>query len=482
MTPAPESLAIGAVLDGRYRIVRRTRSDGSTTHFEVEHALTGRRLALKYAVDSADFARLEHEARALACLSSARALRVIDFGRAASGAYLVTDLVSGRTLRELLSEAGQLPQKLAVGIGLGVAECLIEAHDVGVLHRDLTPENILLAKSPMPEQVDVKVIDFGVAKLSTSGASLSSLTRTGVTVGTPYYMSLEQLKHASNVDARADMYSLAVVLYESLAGTRPFAAQTVGELVNAIASNAATPLGRLRPELPKKLCEAVMSALASDRDARPSTMSAFAEMLAPYAEPWAVAFLRARPSLRDELGEEPTLGLEAVPGRVSPETSRTGPLPLENILKGGAISAPPIPSSTAAPIDLDAALDRETPTEAVEKAPSAAASGPSKWTNAAPIDEPVASAANTTVPQPHAARATGLPTMRSLRPPDAPGEPAGWATAAGTGTPRIELAPIAERALRRFRQTSSAMQIAIVMGGASLGALVLVLILYAIVR
>src|SRR5207249_4053777 len=141
-------------------------------------------------------------------------------------------------------------------------------------HRDLKPENVFLCKSPWPGQHDVKVLDFGVVKISNDGPiPNASLTRTGSTVGTPYYMSLEQLRNSSAVDARAVIYALGVVLYESLSGRKPFMAETIGDLVYALCSGPPTHLARLRPDLPGEIADMIMRALAANRDDRPKTMT-----------------------------------------------------------------------------------------------------------------------------------------------------------------------------------------------------------------
>src|SRR5262249_12080145 len=267
-----DEIAPGTVVDGRYRIVRSIGQGGNGAVYEVEHVRTGRKLALKALLDETGFARLEQEARAASLMKNGHTAKIIDMEPGGpTGAYMVMELLDGQSLRGLLDDAGQLPLELTVNIALQVCECLHEAHGLGIIHRDLKPENVFLCASPLPGQYDVKVLDFGVMKIADGGGAIpkSSLTRTGSTVGTPYSMSLEQLRNSSAVDARADVYSLGVVLYECLSGRKPFQADTIGDLVYALCSGPPTQLSRLRPDLPPEVAAMVMRTLSANRDDRP---------------------------------------------------------------------------------------------------------------------------------------------------------------------------------------------------------------------
>ncbi|MFT3768173.1 MAG: protein kinase [Minicystis sp.] len=283
---ADDEFAPGTVIDGRYRVVRSIGQGGNGLVYEVEHTRTGRKLALKALLDETGFARLEQEARAASLMKNGHTAKIIDMEPGGStGPYMVMELLEGQSLRDLLDEAGQLPLELTVNITMQVCECLHEAHGLGIIHRDLKPENIYLCPSPWPGQYDVKVLDFGVMKVAEGGGAIpkSSLTRTGSTVGTPYYMSLEQLRNSSAVDARADIYSLGVLLYECLSGRKPFQAETIGDLVYALCSGPPTPLSRLRPDLPGEVGDVVMRTLSANRDDRPSSMLDLATALLPHA-------------------------------------------------------------------------------------------------------------------------------------------------------------------------------------------------------
>jgi serine/threonine-protein kinase len=249
--------------------------------------LTGRRLALKSLHDETAYGRLEQEARATSLMKNGHAVKITDMGtNAGSSPYIVMELLEGQSLRTLLDDTGQLPLELTINIALQVTECLAEAHQHGIVHRDLKPDNVYLCPGTGPGQYDVKVLDFGVVKIDSGGPiPNSSLTRTGSTVGTPFYMSLEQLRNSSAVDQRADIYALGVVLYEALSGRKPYQAETIGDLVYALCSGPPTHLNRLRPDLPAAVCDVIMRALSSSRDQRQPTMIDLAGEIVPFGDP-----------------------------------------------------------------------------------------------------------------------------------------------------------------------------------------------------
>ena len=385
-------IARGTVIDGRYKVVRSIGQGGNGMVYEVEHARTGRKLALKALLDETGFARLEQEARAASLMKNGHTAKIIDMEAGGpTGAYLVMELLEGQNLRALLDDAGQLPLELTVNMAMQVCECLHEAHGLGVIHRDLKPENVFLCASPWPGQYDVKVLDFGVMKISEDGGAIpkSSLTRTGSTVGTPYYMSLEQLRNSSAVDPRADVYSLGVVLYECLSGRKPYQADTIGDLVYALCSGPPTQLSRLRPDLPPDMAEVVMRTLNANRDDRPATMLDLALALLPHANPafalWvkvdgkqpalakspaAPAVPRPREPPRPAAGRVPPPTVTGFPPLAAvapviappPAVAAGGPkgtLPVQND-EGWSPPTPPPPAGNL--VDLDAGR-RDTPTE-----------------------------------------------------------------------------------------------------------------------
>lgn len=330
---------VGKVIDGRYKVVRLIGQGGNGLVHEVEHVLSGRRLALKSLLEEAAVGRLEQEARAAALMRNRHAVMITDMGQSPEiGPYLVMELLEGQSLRALIEEAGQLPLETSVNIALQVCECLDEAHQQGLVHRDLKPDNVYLCAG-YGGQVDVKVLDFGVVKVAGGGPiPNSSLTRTGSTVGTPFYMSLEQLRNSSNVDARSDIYALSVVLYEALSGQKPFQAETIGDLVYALCSGPPTPLDRLRPDLPKPVVDIVMRGLSSNRDERPASMHELAAALAPHGDPAFGLWLRTSTGAKG-----------AAPGAAEPHSAAAAPATPAPPPPSGAIPKPPRPVLGRAP-------------------------------------------------------------------------------------------------------------------------------------
>ena len=347
----PHEIAAGTVIDGRYRIVRALGHGGNGMVHEVVHLMTGRHLALKSLLDETGLGRLEQEARASSLMKNSHTAKITDMGtNGPAGPYLVMELLEGQSLRALLDEAGQLPLELTINIALQVCECLTEAHGHGIIHRDLKPENVFLCTSNWPGQYDVKVLDFGIVKIDGEGAiPKSSLTRTGSTVGTPYYMSLEQLRNSSAVDVRADVYSLGVVLYECLSGRKPFQAETIGDLVFALCSGPPTHLGRLRPDLPDDVCEMVMRTLSINRDERPATMTDFATTLLPQGNAAFGMWIRTdgRPQ-GNAPARKPTPAGALTPSNVSAPGALAAPRPPRPALSSHA-QPPPLASLAAEP-------------------------------------------------------------------------------------------------------------------------------------
>jgi len=360
-------IAPGTVIDGRYRVVRAIGQGGNGLVHEVEHLLTGRHLALKSLIDESGLARLEQEARASSMMKNPRTVKITDMGKSGpAGPYLVMELLEGHSLRALLDEAGQLPAELTVNMALQVCECLAEAHALSIIHRDLKPDNIFLCSSAWPGQYDVKVLDFGIVKIAGEGPiPKSSLTRTGSTVGTPYYMSLEQLRNASAVDGRTDIYAMGVVMYECLSGRKPYQADTLGDLVYVICSGPPTHLSRLRPDLPVELCEVVMRMLRANRDDRPASMIEVATALLPHGNSafglWLKGDKPSSPGGRaPEAGTPTPPGLrppvEPMPKRpVMPSVTQIHPIARDpmptaawTVPEEGAVPLPPLPTAEAA--------------------------------------------------------------------------------------------------------------------------------------
>jgi len=223
---------IGSVLAGKYRIDERLSAGGMGTVYRGTHVLMEKTVAVKVlrpslAADEKIVARFSREARAASRISHPNALSVTDFGEDENGTvFLVMEYLSGRTLKKVIQEEGPLPLNRVVDITRQIADALHAAHEQGVVHRDLKSDNIMLLDTMTGDHA--KVLDFGIAKINEpeSNRDSGSLTAPNLVIGTPQYMSPEQCSQDSEIDARSDIYSLGVILYEMLVGHVPFAAES----------------------------------------------------------------------------------------------------------------------------------------------------------------------------------------------------------------------------------------------------------------
>ncbi|HKH48059.1 MAG TPA: serine/threonine-protein kinase, partial [Thermoanaerobaculia bacterium] len=257
---------------GPYRLLREIGGGGMGTVYEAEDARLGRRVAIKllppeYSRDRKAKERFLREARAAAAVDHPNLCTVHDVGESDGRLYIVLSFYEGETLRERIRR-GPLPIAEAREIAIQVARGLARAHEAGIVHRDIKPANVILTR-----RGEAKILDFGIARL---GGDDASLTRTGASWGTPAYMSPEQAR-GERVDSRTDVWSLGVMLYEMLAGRRPFGGESMEAVIAAILTQKPEPLERVRPEVPKELARVVDRALAKDPAERYANA---AEMLA----------------------------------------------------------------------------------------------------------------------------------------------------------------------------------------------------------
>ena len=254
------------------------------------HLGLDRRYAIKLIADKV--AGPEHrerflrEARAAVQLESQHVARVIDVGTLDEGApYIVMELLRGRDLAAVIREDGPLPISDAVECVLQACEAIGEAHRAGIVHRDLKPANLFLTSGPGGDPC-VKVLDFGVSKMNlregTEGSGLQ-LTQDRQLLGSPLYMPPEQLLASKGVDARADIWSLGVVLYELCTGSTPFVGENLTGLTTAVLTKAPIPLSRHRPDVPPPFEAVVLACFAKERDQRFSSVAELAAALAPFA-------------------------------------------------------------------------------------------------------------------------------------------------------------------------------------------------------
>lgn len=272
---------------GNYRIVRLIGEGGFGEVYLAENPLIERRAAVKVlhpvlTLDTALVQRFLNEARAVGAIRHPNIVEVYDAGRTPEGTpYIVMEFLEGSSLQRRLSEVGRLPVEQAVEIASQAGSALAAAHAAGIVHRDLKPENIFLVPdASLPGGERVKILDFGIAKVRGRGdVAGKPSTKSGLVMGSPTYMSPEQCRDSADVDIRADVYSLAVILYEILTGRPPFEAPTGTELLLMHLAESPRPLLERAPHVPGHMADAIMCALAKEREERFADIPAFLRAL-----------------------------------------------------------------------------------------------------------------------------------------------------------------------------------------------------------
>jgi serine/threonine-protein kinase len=280
---------VGDVLAGKYRVDKILGIGGMGMVVQAMHLDLDSKVALKFmlpqALESPEAsARFMREARAAGKLTGEHICRVIDVGRFASGApYIVMEYLDGYDLMTLLKRRGPLPIAEAVDYILQACEGMAEAHALGIVHRDLKPDNLFLAQRVDGTKI-VKVLDFGISKAAVTGLA----TKTGDVLGSPAFMAPEQMQSTKDVDARADIWSLGVVLHQLLSGKMVFTGETLPQLCMAVLNDPPKSLTSLRNDIPPPLADAVLRCLEKDREARFGNVVEFAQAIAPFGGPTAI--------------------------------------------------------------------------------------------------------------------------------------------------------------------------------------------------
>ena len=283
----------GEVLAGKFRIERVLGQGAMGVVVAATHIQLDERVALKFLLPEAlintdAVARFAREARAAVKIKSEHVARVSDVGTLESGSpYMVMEYLHGQDLSERLFDRGALPIADAVDFVLQACEALAEAHALGIVHRDLKPANLFVTTRP-DGTACIKVLDFGISKFTTAGsASELGMTKTATVMGSPLYMSPEQLSSTRSVDARTDIWAIGVILYELISGQVPFEAETMPQLCGMVLGEAPPSLREQRPGLPEGLEAVVLRCLAKDRTQRYASIAELAEALAPFGPPSA---------------------------------------------------------------------------------------------------------------------------------------------------------------------------------------------------
>jgi serine/threonine-protein kinase len=282
-------LADGEILAGKYRVLFPIGEGGMGQVFAAEHVQLGHRVALKVlrpsALESEEAVeRVLREGRAAARLQSAHVARVSDVGKRDSGVpYMVMEFLEGRDLSQLLGEQRRLPIDQAVGYIIQASEAIAEAHQNGIVHRDLKPANLFVTTA-LDGAPLVKVLDFGISKASSLlGAASPQITTTSAIIGSPKYMSPEQMQDSRAVDGRADIWALGSILYEMLAGRLAFDAPTLATTCVQILQATPPRVRQNREEIPQELDAVVMRCLEKSPDDRFATVAELVQALAPFA-------------------------------------------------------------------------------------------------------------------------------------------------------------------------------------------------------
>ena len=328
----------GDVIAGKYEVERVLGVGGMGVVVAARHLQLDERVAIKFLLpemldNSQAVARFSREARAAVKIKSEHVARVTDVGQLENGApYMVMEYLAGEDLAAWLSKRGSLPVDQAASFILHACEALAAAHDLGIVHRDLKPANLFITHRTNGG-LSLKVLDFGISKMDADVA----MTQTSAVMGSPIYMSPEQLRSSKDVDARADIWSIGVILYELVTGCTPFDGRTVAELVTQVLTTEPAPPTTRRPDVPVEIEAVIFKCLKKDPLDRYQSVEELAVELSPFASPHAAyptqknltvpsAVSVTLSSAASPRSSEPTPLVDAAPTRTSWERAYSTPL------------------------------------------------------------------------------------------------------------------------------------------------------------
>lgn len=306
------------LIGGRYRLECELGHGGMGSVWAAIHAVTGRPVALKFL--RADLAhrreasaRLLREARAAVSVSHPNVIEVYDIFDLEDGTpVMVMQLLHGETLGKYLGREAPLSLTNALDLLGPVVSAVGTAHERGVIHRDLKPDNVFLSEELGARRV--RVLDFGIAKLAVANVTGNpTITRTGAALGTPCYMAPEQAFGESDVDHRADVWAIGAMLYEALSGARPVEGSNLGQVVKSLMTQAITPISVMAEDVPERLAELVMRMLAREREERPDDLREVFDVFREYSAQAAPEF------------GEPLTALEASNSGTGPDRTEADP-------------------------------------------------------------------------------------------------------------------------------------------------------------
>jgi eukaryotic-like serine/threonine-protein kinase len=325
---AAAGVAEGSTLASKYRVERVLGAGGMGVVVAALHLALGERVAIKVmrsevALDADQVARFLREARALARVKGEHVVRVTDVAELPSGApYMVMEYLEGSDLAHVLRQRGPFAIAEAANAVLQACAALAEAHAHRIIHRDLKPSNLFLSRRTDGATV-IKVLDFGISKVIDGGDVSTFQTNTTSLMGTPLYMSPEQLRSSKFVDARTDIWALGVILYELVAGAPPFRADSMTDLLLKIASEPLPSLSAARPDAPPAFVEVVTICTQKDRAARYSTVAELARALQPFA-PGSASLVERIVALGGVQGSTLPIRPSAVNAPNAPKVDATG--------------------------------------------------------------------------------------------------------------------------------------------------------------
>jgi serine/threonine-protein kinase len=461
----PEGLPTpGEVLAGKYVVERLLGLGGMGAVLLARHVELDERVAIKMLLPSATpvsptaetVTRFIREARAAIKIRNEHVVRIFDVGRLADGApYIVMEYLEGSDLAHLVEASGPLPVDDAIEFLVQACEAIAAAHAMGIVHRDLKPANLFLARTGDGRPC-IKVLDFGISKISGGhhgpGAGLTSTT---TIMGTPCFMSPEQLRSTRDVDARADIWSMGAILHALLTGTPPYDGESNADVSAKIIRDLPTPVRELRPEVPAELEAIILKCLEKDPDARFADVAELAKALAEVTVRDSVKSSAAR-VVRGSFANAPTMASTPPPPIVASGPTRTasawgetggsgkhatprstrrlagtvaavavvailGTLGVVRLQHGASAPAASAAPSVATPAAMEPPSAPATPPTSASTSPvSAASAPPATTTSASPIRPPAGPSSRRSTPPPVApppsAPAVAVPTAAPTKP------------------------------------------------------------------
>ncbi|MGE0324730.1 MAG: protein kinase [Polyangiaceae bacterium] len=315
------ALSPGDIIDDKYRIVRLLGEGGMGAVYEAENNRIARRVAIKVLLgDAAErpdvVQRFEREAQAAGRIGSDHILEILDFGNLPNGdRFMVMEMLDGEELSSRIKRQVLTPEQ-TVPLFLQLLDGLAAAHAAGIVHRDLKPDNIFILKEKAGHKDFVKIIDFGISKFNQLNDSEHSKTKTGMLMGTPYYLSPEQARGAARSDPRSDIYSCGVILYQCVTGTVPFDAETLNELLFAIVLSPPRPIDEVAPHLDAGFRSIIQRSMARELHERFQSAQEFRDAL----EAWSQGRGYVAPMQPMQTAPADMSGQVAAVGMMTPQT------------------------------------------------------------------------------------------------------------------------------------------------------------------